>query len=165
MRKYILSGLVLLTLLFVVAGRNLRDLAGYFRASADVAADGLTEQLPTEVHDRKLDHDLERARQELAVSRSTGCPNTVDTAARIASSELAEGDSASSSANSRCRATKSSLPSSQPSTTFRNGSAGGARSPDSTNRLYATRAAASVPENSASTERQSSQAGACCGFR
>jgi hypothetical protein len=54
-----------LVLLFVVAGRNLAELTGLVRASADVTVDGMTDQLPKEVHDRKLDHDLAQVRQQV----------------------------------------------------------------------------------------------------
>jgi len=57
--------LVLLIGLFVLAGRRLGELAGFARAGADHTVDALTEQLPPGVRDRKMDHDLELARQEL----------------------------------------------------------------------------------------------------
>jgi len=51
--------------LFVLAGRSTTDMAGYVRASADTAVDGATESLPAEVHDRKLDHEVQQVRQEM----------------------------------------------------------------------------------------------------
>lgn len=51
--------------LFVVAGRRVGDLGGYVRATAGEAVDGLTGQLPDEVHDRKIANDVRIARQEL----------------------------------------------------------------------------------------------------
>lgn len=52
-------------LIFFVAGRPFGELAGYMRATADQTVDGLAEQLPEEIHDRKINHDLTTARQEL----------------------------------------------------------------------------------------------------
>ena len=54
-----------LVVLFALAGRNHAELTGLVRASADVTVDGVTDQLPKEVHDRKLDHDLAQVRQEV----------------------------------------------------------------------------------------------------
>lgn len=51
--------------LFVLAGRGVREAVGVVRASADVTAENLAQSLPPEVQDRKLEHDLDRARQEL----------------------------------------------------------------------------------------------------
>jgi len=68
LRKVLMASgvaLALLVGLFVIAGRRLGELAGIARAGADQTVDALTEQLPAEVRDRKMDHDLELARQEL----------------------------------------------------------------------------------------------------
>lgn len=68
MKKLLLkSGVVLAGLvgLFAVAGRNVRELDAYFRASADKTIDHLVAKLPDEVLDRKLVHDLKHSRQEL----------------------------------------------------------------------------------------------------
>jgi len=51
--------------LFVVAGRGLGELQGYFHASADKTVDGLVATLPKEVVNRKLDHDLRQQRRDL----------------------------------------------------------------------------------------------------
>jgi chromosome segregation ATPase len=51
--------------LFVVAGRRIGELVGYVRATADQTVDGLTEQIPDAVHDRKMEHEIMTARQEL----------------------------------------------------------------------------------------------------
>lgn len=51
--------------LFVIAGRGTGELSGYVQASADTAVEGATGSLPTEVHDRKLDHELKQVRQEM----------------------------------------------------------------------------------------------------
>lgn len=67
MKNVVIATLVVVTGfvgLFVVAGRNLAEMTGYFQASADTAVDGVVESLPTEVHDRKLEHDIRRARQQ-----------------------------------------------------------------------------------------------------
>lgn len=44
--------------LYWVAGRSLGELTGYFRASADGTVAHVEEQLPQDMHDRKLSHDL-----------------------------------------------------------------------------------------------------------
>jgi len=51
--------------LFAASSRSVWDFAGYFRAGADQTVDNLTQQLPTEVHDRKMQNQLQSARQEL----------------------------------------------------------------------------------------------------
>lgn len=51
--------------LFLLAGRQLAEFTGLVRASADVTVDRATDQLPKEVHDRKLDHDLAQVRQDV----------------------------------------------------------------------------------------------------
>jgi chromosome segregation ATPase len=62
----IAAGSVLgLGLLFWVAGRSLGELAGYFRASADETVSQLEDQIPDEVHDRKLAHELTSVRKEV----------------------------------------------------------------------------------------------------
>jgi len=58
-------GAVSLVALFVVAGRNIGELGGYFRASADQTIDQVVHSLPEEVHDRKVDHEIKHVRQEL----------------------------------------------------------------------------------------------------
>ena len=50
---------------FVIAGRPLSDLTGLFSAGADVAVDSAIDQIPTEIRDRKLDHDVQQQRQQL----------------------------------------------------------------------------------------------------
>jgi hypothetical protein len=60
---------VLLAGLVTVAGRTLRDAAGYVRASAGTTVDGLADSLPREVRDRKLDNDLAQVRAELVERR------------------------------------------------------------------------------------------------
>ena len=62
----IAAGSVLgLGLLFWVAGRSLGDLAGYFRASADETVSQLEDQIPDDVHDRKLANELTSVRKEV----------------------------------------------------------------------------------------------------
>jgi len=56
--------------LFALAGRSLTEIRGYAQAGADVATDGLTEAVPEEVQDRKLDQEAEKARAEL-IDRQT----------------------------------------------------------------------------------------------
>lgn len=51
--------------LFAASGRSVWDFTGYFRAGADQTVDNLTQQLPTEVPDRKMQNELQVARQEL----------------------------------------------------------------------------------------------------
>ena len=68
MRKLIFVGLTVVcvvTGLFRLAGRNPAELRGLMRASADKTVDDLTDQLPKEIHDRKLDQDLAQVRQEV----------------------------------------------------------------------------------------------------
>lgn len=67
-RKLLIGvGVVVVTLggLFAASSRSVWDFAGYFRAGADQTVDNLTQQLPTEVHDRKMQNQLQVARQEL----------------------------------------------------------------------------------------------------
>ncbi len=54
-----------LSLLFLVAGRNLADLVGYFRASADQTVSQLEDRIPDEVQDRKLANELTSVRKEV----------------------------------------------------------------------------------------------------
>ena len=53
-----------LGLLYFVSGRSTRELSGYCRASADSAVTSVAEALPQEVHDKKLDFDLQQLRQD-----------------------------------------------------------------------------------------------------
>ncbi|MDA1050031.1 MAG: hypothetical protein O3C40_06075 [Planctomycetota bacterium] len=50
---------------FIVAGRHLGELSGLVRATADTTVDRVENQFPVEIHDRKMDHELRHARQEL----------------------------------------------------------------------------------------------------
>jgi phage shock protein A len=59
---------VLLTLL---AGKSLHDLSGYMRASAETTVDRLTDGLPRDVLDKKLQNDLASLRAELVDRRVT----------------------------------------------------------------------------------------------
>jgi hypothetical protein len=62
----IAAGSVLgLGLLFLVAGRSLGDLTGYFRASAGETVSQLEDHIPEEVHDRKLANELTSIRKEV----------------------------------------------------------------------------------------------------
>ena len=56
---------VVLVALFAVSDRGTEDLAGFLRAGADTTVDSLEDQLPQEVHDRKLNQDLRRVRQDV----------------------------------------------------------------------------------------------------
>jgi len=51
--------------LVVVSSRSLCELTGYFRATADTTVDNLTQQIPDAIHDRKLENELQVARQQL----------------------------------------------------------------------------------------------------
>jgi predicted nucleic acid-binding Zn-ribbon protein len=51
--------------LFVVSSRSVSELTGYFRATADTTVDNLTQQIPDAIHDRKLETELQVARQQL----------------------------------------------------------------------------------------------------
>ncbi len=51
--------------LFAASSRSVWDFTGYFRATADQTVDNLTQQLPVEVRDRKMQNELRVARQEL----------------------------------------------------------------------------------------------------
>ncbi|MFM7072547.1 MAG: hypothetical protein ACKO38_12225 [Planctomycetota bacterium] len=59
------GGVLALVGLFLVAGRSLGDLGGYFRASAEGTVAQIEERIPDEVHDRKLTHDLTVVRKEV----------------------------------------------------------------------------------------------------
>lgn len=63
--KVVAVSLFGLVLLFFVAGRSLGDFLGYFRASADETVSHLEDQIPDDVHDRKLDHELTSVRKEV----------------------------------------------------------------------------------------------------
>ncbi len=63
--KIAAGSVVGLGLLFWVAGRSLEDLAGYFRASAGETVSQLEDQIPDEVHDRKLANELTSVRKEV----------------------------------------------------------------------------------------------------
>jgi septal ring factor EnvC (AmiA/AmiB activator) len=67
--KIVIGTMVLIIGLVVVAGRTLRDAAGYVRATAQTTVDGLADGLPREVRDKKLDNDLARVRAELIERR------------------------------------------------------------------------------------------------
>ena len=67
--KIAIGTVVLLAGFIIVAGRNLRDAAGYVRASAETTVDGLADGLPREVRDRKRDNDLAQIRAELVERR------------------------------------------------------------------------------------------------
>jgi chromosome segregation ATPase len=56
---------VLLAGLFWVSRAGLGELGGYFRATADTTVEGLTDQVPKEIRDRKMENDLRQARQQL----------------------------------------------------------------------------------------------------
>ena len=51
--------------LFAASSRSVWDFTGYFQATADQTVDNLTQQLPAEVRDRKMQNELRVARQEL----------------------------------------------------------------------------------------------------
>ena len=68
MRKLFIIGLAMVAGvvgLFYLAGRDQAELRGLVKASADKTVDDLTDQLPKEIHDRKLDQDLAQVRQEV----------------------------------------------------------------------------------------------------
>ena len=98
-RKVLISaGVMSLTLggLFAASSRSVWDLTGYFRAGADQTVDNLTQQLPTEVRDRKMQNELQVARQELidrqvalslSRTRSINCSRRSRTGTSIAGRE------------------------------------------------------------------------------
>lgn len=51
--------------MFLLAGRSTGEVAGYVKATADVTVENATDALPVEIHDRKLDHELQQVRQEM----------------------------------------------------------------------------------------------------
>ena len=68
MKKFlagVLLTFVVLVGLYLVSGRGLGNFGGYMRASADSTVEHMEDQLPRDVHDRKLQNDLERMRQDL----------------------------------------------------------------------------------------------------
>lgn len=68
MRKIVLIlgvGGVSLLGVFALAGRGTHELKGFVRASADTAAEGVTESLPEEVHDRKIEQEMKQVRLDL----------------------------------------------------------------------------------------------------
>lgn len=54
-----------LSFIFLLAGRRLGELGGYVRATAATGVEELEDNLPQEIHDRKLANDLDAARQDL----------------------------------------------------------------------------------------------------
>jgi hypothetical protein len=67
--KVIIGLAVVLAGLVIVAGRSLRDVGGYFLASAQTTVNGMADSLPRDVRDKKLDNDLAQARAELVARR------------------------------------------------------------------------------------------------
>jgi phage shock protein A len=68
MRKVILSVCIAASLiagLFVVAGRGTHEIGQFAIATAESAVDGVTESLPEEIHDRKVDNELKQVRLDL----------------------------------------------------------------------------------------------------
>lgn len=63
--KLFLSLLLLAVVLFLLAGRPIGELIGLLRASADVAVGNVVDQVPDEVRDRRLDHDMQLQRRQL----------------------------------------------------------------------------------------------------
>ncbi len=51
--------------LYFLAGRNPVELRGYVEASGAKTIDDIKDQIPNEIHDRKLDSDLAQVRQEV----------------------------------------------------------------------------------------------------
>ena len=50
---------------FALAGRGTHEFTGFVKASAETAADGVTESLPEEVHDRKMTQEMTQVRLDL----------------------------------------------------------------------------------------------------
>ena len=50
---------------FALAGRGTHELKGFVKASAATAAEGVTESLPEEVHDRKMTQEMKQVRLDL----------------------------------------------------------------------------------------------------
>lgn len=67
--KVVIGAVVILVGLVIVAGRTMREAAGYVRASAETTVDGLADGLPREVRDKKLANDLAQVRAELVERR------------------------------------------------------------------------------------------------
>jgi len=67
--KLAIGSAVVLIGLVIAAGRTIRDVGGYVRASAETTIDGLADGLPREVRDKKLDNDLAQVRTELLERR------------------------------------------------------------------------------------------------
>ena len=68
MRKIVVAlGVVVGSLagVFTLAGRGTHEFKGFVKASADTAADGVTESLPEEVHDRKMTQEMKQVRLDL----------------------------------------------------------------------------------------------------
>lgn len=68
MRKVVVAAGVLVVGLvgvFAVAGRGTHEIKGFAKASADVAAEGVTESLPEEIHDKKIDQEMKQVRLDL----------------------------------------------------------------------------------------------------
>lgn len=68
MKKMVISGglgVGFVLSLFIVAGRGVSEVGGFLEASADIAADSVTATISDEIHDRKLDHELDQAKSEL----------------------------------------------------------------------------------------------------
>lgn len=51
--------------LVAVSSRSLSEMTGYFRATADTTVDNLTQQIPDAIHDRRLENEVQVARQQL----------------------------------------------------------------------------------------------------
>ncbi len=65
LKSFLLLSVLVPTALYLVAGRQLSELFGFARASANVALDDLQRELPREVHDKKREQELATIRQEL----------------------------------------------------------------------------------------------------
>lgn len=65
MWKILVALLLALVALFLLAGRSLREMHGLARAGASVTVDGMVDQVPVVVRDRKLDHDVELQRRQV----------------------------------------------------------------------------------------------------
>lgn len=60
---------VLLIGLVILAGRSVRDLGGYFRAGAQTTVENITDSIPRDVRDKKLENDLASVRAEMVERR------------------------------------------------------------------------------------------------
>jgi septal ring factor EnvC (AmiA/AmiB activator) len=70
MRRFTIASVVStallgLTGLYLIAGRNPSEIRGFLKASAGKTIDDIKDQIPNEIHDRKLDSDLAQVRQEV----------------------------------------------------------------------------------------------------